>query len=238
MYVSSIPVITIDGVSGAGKGATSLLLALQLGWHLLDSGVLYRLVALEASVNNISLNNIPKLVTIAATINPTMKVSTCGTPELIIHHATKNITYALRTEICGLQASKIAQHMEIRQVLIDKQRQFRKPPGLVTDGRDMGNVIFPDAILKIFLNAKLEIRAKRRYQQLKEQGNCVSLNDLKSSLVKRDQQDRLRAGTYASIKRERHTIDTTDLSVVQVASMIKKKLLQQENFIKKPNTLQ
>ncbi len=184
---NQIPVITIDGPGGSGKGTLSRLLAKRLGWHWLDSGAIYRLTALAAVRNGVDLDNVPALVEQARQLDASFGESTDG--EASVFLAGDDVTAELRTEQAGEAASKIAAHPEVREALLQRQRDFRQPPGLVADGRDMGTVVFPDAPLKLFLTASIEERARRRYKQLKEQGFDISIDALFREISARDERD-------------------------------------------------
>ncbi len=185
------PVITIDGPSGSGKGTLSRLLARRLGWHWLDSGALYRLLALAATQDNIALEDVAALVDKAHQLDIRFEESADGEPQIYL--SGQRVTDALRTEQCGKVASKVAAIPAVRAALLDRQRAFRQLPGLVADGRDMGTVVFPDADLKIFLDASIEERANRRQKQLKKQGLDISMGDLFQEISARDQRDMNRA---------------------------------------------
>ncbi|MDH3924287.1 MAG: (d)CMP kinase, partial [Xanthomonadales bacterium] len=169
------PVITVDGPGGSGKGTIAMRLAEKLGWHFLDSGALYRLVAVAAMDRGIEANAEQALGEVAGNLDVTFGISDEG---MVILLDGNYITGRLRSEQVSVMASKVAAFPVVRTALVERQRAFRKPPGLVADGRDMGTVIFPDAILKIFLTASAEARAERRYKQLKEKGESVNLSRL------------------------------------------------------------
>lgn len=204
-----VPVITLDGPSGTGKGTLCHRLAEHLGWHALDSGVLYRALAYFAEQHQIPNDDISQLVTVATTL-----------PLKFTHHqiflANESVAMSLRTEACGAKASSLATIPEIREALLQRQRAFAVFPGLVTDGRDMGTVVFPNADLKIYLDASIEERSRRRYLQLKDSGKNVSLAQVVSELTTRDKRDTQR--TYAPLKPadDAYIIDTTDLTVDKV----------------------
>lgn len=202
--IQSIPVITIDGPGGSGKGTVGLLLAKKLGWHFLDSGALYRILALEALNQGISLTDKVLLTNLARTVNIDILLS------------DQIITGKIRTEACGNAASKIAVFPEVRAVLLERQRSLCRLPGLIADGRDMGTVVFPHAILKIFLEANIEERAKRRYRQLKDVGQDVNLQDLLEEISARDVRDRGRVVAPLKPAEDAVVIDTTGLGVEAV----------------------
>lgn len=181
------PVITIDGPGSAGKGTVSRLVAQALGWRFLDSGALYRLVALAAGHHAIALDQAAALTTLAGHLDVVFEADSHKEPRILLEG--EDVSHALRSETCGAGASQVATLPGVRHALLERQRAFREPPGLVADGRDMGTVIFPDAPLKIFLTASCEERARRRHKQLKEKGFDVNLSALVQELADRDQRD-------------------------------------------------
>lgn len=205
-----IPVITIDGPSGTGKGTICALLADNLGWHRLDSGAIYRLLAVRVNQEQIDLENEKALVDQA--LNLTISFERDG--RTLLDH--RDVSHAIRTESCGQLASKLGAIASIREALLKRQRDFLNAPGLVTDGRDMGTVVFPQAVLKFFLTASVEARSQRRYGQLKEQEICVSLAQVVSELNARDERDSSRAVSPLKPADDAIVIDTTALSVVDV----------------------
>lgn len=215
--VSTIPVITIDGPSGSGKGTIGRLLAKSLGWHFLDSGAIYRALALL-------MLNAQMAVTDNQWVALTEKMDLqfeCGdVAQPLIRLNGQDVTQALLTETCGNQASKIAIFPEVRAVLLEKQRHFRQLPGLVADGRDMGSVVFSDATLKIFLSASLSERAQRRYNQLKAQGINVNLHTIQDELKVRDARDEQRQFAPLKPAKDSVYVDTTDLTIPQVVEFI------------------
>lgn len=216
----SVPVITIDGPSASGKGTISRLLARDLGWHMLDSGALYRLVAYAAYKHDIPLDDVAALAEAAAHLDVQF-VADKGTDEAQVLLEGDDVTLAIRTEKAGNAASQVAAILDVRAALADRQRAFRQPPGLVADGRDMGTVIFPSATLKIFLTASAEERAKRRYSQLKEKGISARLTDLFDEIAERDRRDSERASAPLKPAVDAIQLDTTDLSIDQVVAEIK-----------------
>ena len=221
---SPIPVITIDGPSGSGKGTISHLLAQELGWHFLDSGAIYRAAAWVAIATQTPIEE-DSLLPLAT--NLTLNFSVKSSEQLLrIFWRQQDITDDIRTEEIGQLASKLGGYPKVRQALLTYQRAFRRAPGLVADGRDMGSIVFPDAQLKIFLEASLEERAKRRYLQLKAKGKHVSLNAVRVELEQRDRQDRQRPVAPLIVPKEAITIDTTHLSIQEVLQLIKSKLPQ------------
>ena len=207
------PVITVDGPGGSGKGTIAMRLAEKLGWHFLDSGALYRLVAVAAMDRGVEADQEEALGAIASNLDVTFGISGEG---MVILLDGNYITGRLRSETVSVTASKIAAFPVVRAALVERQRAFRKPPGLVADGRDMGTVIFPDAILKIFLTASAEARAERRYKQLKEKGESVNLTRLFEDIKKRDERDSNRAIAPLRPADDAHVIDSTELGIKEV----------------------
>lgn len=214
MIDKQIPVITLDGPSGTGKGTLCHLLAKHLQWNMLDSGAIYRVLAYAARQKGIETQNIKHLVDLALALTLRFESSEDNTTRVILD--AEEITEAIRSEQCGQDASRIAVIAEVRTALLQRQRDFAQKPGLVTDGRDMGTVVFPDAFLKIFLYANEEERAQRRFLQLKEKKINVSLAQVAEELAKRDTRDTAR--THAPLKPadDAIKIDTSRLAVVQV----------------------
>lgn len=211
-----IPVLTLDGPSGVGKGTICLLVARQLGWHILDSGSLYRLLALSAGADA-NLNNATQLADLARDMQ--IEYVSSG-DDLGVFLKGENVSEAIRTEATGVLASKVAAIPEVRQALLDKQKAFAKAPGLVADGRDMGTTVFPDAELKIFLTASAEERAKRRHKQLKDKGIDANLSQLEVELKERDERDSTRSTSPLIAADDAIVIDTTSLSIEAVFSEI------------------
>lgn len=211
------PVLTIDGPSGAGKGAVSANVARALGWHVLDSGAVYRAVALAALERDIATDDEPSLVSLARYLPLTFRVGVDGIDVLL---DGREIGDALRSEAVSVAASKVASIGSVRAALLVLQRQCRKPPGLVADGRDMGTVVFPDAGLKVFLEAGVEERAKRRYKQLKEKGESVKLARLLRDMQARDRRDRERAVAPTVPASDAVVVDSTRLSLPEVIGRV------------------
>lgn len=194
-----------------------MILANALGWFMLDSGALYRLVALAAMKANISVDNTEKLRQLALDLDVEF-VSSKGQPRVLL--AGGDVTDEIRTQACGSIASQVAALPEVRQALLSRQRAFRQAPGLVADGRDMGTIVFPEAVLKVFLTASAEERAKRRHKQLKEKGINVSLGDLFDEIAERDKRDSDRSNAPLQIAEDAVLMDTTDITAEQAAKQI------------------
>lgn len=208
------PVITIDGPSGSGKGTLSRLLAKKLGWHWLDSGAIYRLLALSALKNGINLDDSEALAKLARALDIAFVDDSEGNPDVLL--SGESVKRELRTETCGAAASTVAAQPPVRDALLQRQRDFRQPPGLVADGRDMGTVVFPDAELKIFLTASIEERAKRRHKQLKEQGLEISIDDLFQEISARDERDTNRSVSPLRPAEDAHVVDCSHLSIEEM----------------------
>jgi cytidylate kinase len=213
------PVITIDGPTASGKGTISRLLAERLGWDILDSGALYRLLGLKALRQNVELDNEPVLAQLALDLDIHFSGS-AQDEEIQVFLENENVTNEIRTEKTGAAASKVAALPKVRSALLDKQRAFRQPPGLIADGRDMGTVVFPDAQVKIFLTASAEERAKRRYNQLIEKGVSVSLSDLFEEIAERDKRDSNRSAAPLVAAEDAVELDTSEITAEQAALRI------------------
>lgn len=211
-------VITVDGASGTGKGTISLLLAKRLGWRLLDSGALYRVLALAAQKHGVALDNEKALEVLAEHLDVQFMAQQTPLPRIILEG--EDVTDIIRTEKIGNAASIVATLPAVRASLLSRQRAFRDVPGLVADGRDMGTVVFPDAELKIFLTASPEERALRRYNQLKERGISVTLGDLIEELRQRDKRDQERTVAPLKPAEDAISIDTDSLTIDQVVERI------------------
>jgi cytidylate kinase len=211
-------IVTIDGPSGSGKGTISRALAKRLGWHLLDSGALYRLVALAGTRAGIAPEDPEGHARIASAMDVAFGVDPTGGE--LVRLEGQDVTAAIRSETAGQGASRVAAWPVVRTALLERQRAFAKPPGLVADGRDMGTVVFPQADLKIFLTASPEERAQRRYKQLKDKGSGVSLAALSREITERDLRDSTRAVAPLKPAPDARVIDSTGLSIEAVVSRV------------------
>jgi cytidylate kinase len=211
-------VVTIDGPSGAGKGAASRLLAARLGWRLLDSGALYRLTALAGLRAGLLPDAAVAHATLAGTMDVHFSARLDGDERVLLNG--EDVTLELRTEQTGAGASRVAVWPEVRAALLQRQRDFVQPPGLVADGRDMGTVVFPAAALKIFLTASAEERALRRYKQLKDKGSAVNLAALSREIAERDWQDANRQVSPMRPALDALGIDSTALTLQAVVAAI------------------
>ncbi|MGL4861000.1 MAG: (d)CMP kinase [Enterobacteriaceae bacterium] len=209
-----VPVITVDGPGGAGKGTLCQALALRLGWHLLDSGAIYRVVAVAALEQKIPLDDEAALVALIARLDVQFVPKENQGVRVIL--AGVDVTTRLRTEESGMAASQLAVLPGVRQALVALQQAFRQAPGLIADGRDMGTQIFPDAVVKIFLDASAQKRAKRRMLQLQQRGFSVNFERLLAEIQQRDLRDRNRAVAPLVAAPDAFVLDSTELSIDQV----------------------
>jgi CMP/dCMP kinase len=216
--VQGVPVMTIDGPSGSGKGTVSRAAAKKLGWGLLDSGALYRLVALAGRGAGIDLNDEHRLSEFARQLD--LRFDSTPTGAEVVWLGGQDVTRDIRTEAAGNDASKVAALPGVRSALLERQRRFAVPPGLVADGRDMGTVVFPDARVKIFLTASADERAARRYKQLKEKGVAATLAGLSKEIAERDQRDITRTASPLVASEDAVLLDTTGMSVDAVVERV------------------
>lgn len=217
--INPIPVITIDGPSGSGKGTVAALLAGKLGWNFLDSGALYRLLAFAARNHGVDLTNEEALKALAAHLDVQFGAAEAGHGMRIVLEG-EEVTEAIRNEVVGAGASQVAALPVVRDALLQRQKAFREAPGLVADGRDMGTVVFPDATLKIFLTASAEERARRRFLQLKAKGDDVNLASLLDEIRARDERDTQRAVAPLKPADDAIQLDSTALTIEQVLGQI------------------
>lgn len=217
MSASPVPVVTIDGPSGTGKGTLGRHLAAKLGWRFLDSGALYRLVALAARQRNIPLDDADALGLLARNLDVVFVPSTGGAG---VQLDGEEVGGLIRTEDCGNAASAVAALPAVREALLERQRAFRRAPGLVADGRDMGTVVFPDAVLKLFLDASPQERARRRHKQLMEKGISVNLAQLVTEIAERDRRDRERCASPLRPAADAVIIDSTHLGIESVFEQV------------------
>lgn len=217
MTQSTIPVITIDGPSASGKGTVAQLVAQQLGYHYLDSGALYRIVAYAAKLQQISWQDEPAVAAIIKTLHIEFKNG-----DIFLNQ--QNVSDEVRSEEIGKGASQVAVHPAVRGALMDLQRSFRQAPGLVADGRDMGTVIFPDARTKIYLTASAEIRAERRYKQLLAKGVSADLLEILRDLKERDARDQQRAAAPLMQAEDAELLETNQLSISEAVEKVLRKI--------------
>jgi len=213
-----VPVITIDGPSGSGKGTISQYLAEELGWHHLDSGALYRLLAFAAMRESVALDDAAALAALASRLQARYRLPTRANPEIRLDG--ENVGEALRSEACGNAASQAAALPEVREALLQWQRHYRQPPGLVADGRDMGTVVFPDADLKLYLVARPGVRALRRYNQLKEKGILIDLEELVAAVETRDRRDSARQASPLRPAEDALVVDNSDLDESETLRLV------------------
>ena len=218
MDKASIPVLTIDGPSGSGKGTIARRVASELGWHLLDSGALYRLTALAAARAGLADASESDLAGIAEGLQVRFSSSDSGDQQIFL--SGEEVSADIRDEQCGLMASKIAPLPTVRRALVGLQQSFHKAPGLVADGRDMGTVVFPDAELKVFLTASAAERAKRRHKQLKDKGIDVSLPALSRDIEDRDRRDSERSVAPLRPADDARVLDSSHLSIDEVVQTV------------------
>ena len=214
-----VPVLAIDGPSGTGKGTLARLVKRWLGWHLLDSGALYRLLALNASRSGTAPGNAAAIADLAGSL---VVAFVDDGNDIRVHWEGADVTDVLRSEECGAAASRLAALAPVREALLERQRAFCQPPGLVADGRDMGTVVFPQADLKIYLTASAEERARRRYKQLKQKGMSVNLAQLLGDIADRDRRDEQRKLSPLKPATDAVILDTTRLDISAVEDQVKR----------------
>ena len=223
------PVVTIDGPGGAGKGTLCMLLATRLGWHLLDSGAIYRVLAVAAMKQSVELDDIARLTELASNLNVSFPIEN---NQVLIVLDGVNVTDEIRTEQTGNLASKVAAYPEVRAALLVRQQNFAQSPGLIADGRDMGTVVFPSASLKIFLDASAEERAKRRQLQLQQKGINVNFDNLLQEIQERDFRDRNRPVAPLKPADDAIVIDSTSMSIDavfnQVLALVNQQIIRAE----------
>lgn len=212
---AQVPVLAIDGPGGSGKGTVCRLLARELGWNLLDSGALYRLVGMAAHRRGVALDEPVALEALAANLDVHFHPGAEGEEARVILEG-EDVSASLRSEQVGALASQVAAVPGVRRALLLRQRAFRVEPGLVADGRDMGTVVFPDATLKVFLTASVAERARRRYKQLKEKGEAVSLPRLMEDMAARDRRDMERATAPLRPAADAVQVDSTGMDIADV----------------------
>ena len=220
--MSDIPVITVDGPSGAGKGTISHMLAEALGWHLLDSGALYRVTGQACLIEGVSWDDHPGVTEIARQLD--VSFSTAANGEIMVSYKGTDVSRTIRTEEGGRGASTVAAIPAVRDALLQRQREFRQLPGLVADGRDMGTVVFPTAPLKFFLTASARERAERRYNQLIAKGESVSLPRLLEDIEERDARDSSREVSPLVPAEDAMVIDSTATPISDVFELVMQKV--------------
>jgi cytidylate kinase len=213
-----VPVVAIDGPGGSGKGVVARAVARRLGWHVLDSGALYRLVGIAALARGVSLDDAATVADVARNLDADFDPLAGSEGRVMLDG--RDVTDAIRTEAASYAASQVAAMSRVRAALVERQRGFRRPPGLVADGRDMGSYIFADARVKVFLTASVEERARRRYNQLKQKGIDVSLPALSQDMAERDRRDTQRSVAPLRADPDARILDSTGMTIEQVVSVV------------------
>ncbi|MCE9678417.1 (d)CMP kinase [Shewanella sp. AS1] len=220
------PIVTIDGPSGAGKGTVSQILATRLGWKLLDSGAIYRVLALAAIHHNVELDNEASLALLAAHLDVQFITTKANGIKVVLEG--EDVSHSIRTQECSNAASKVAAFPSVREALLRRQRAFAEMPGLIADGRDMGTVVFPHTQAKLYLTASAEERAQRRYNQLQDKGFDVNIDRLLAEVIERDERDMNRPVAPLIPAEDALVIDTTTIAIDEVVELalahIKQKL--------------
>ena len=217
--LETVPVIAIDGPVGSGKGTVSGRVAKELGFFLLDSGALYRALALKARARGVGVDDIGALARLSENLDLVLIAGSDASPVGVLLDG-EDVTSEIRTERCGTDASRVSRWPEVRSALLELQRGFRRPPGLVADGRDMGTVVFPDALLKVFLTATVQARAERRHKQLMAKGVDVNVCNLFREVAERDQRDRERAVAPMKPAGDSVPVDTTGVGIEEVVARV------------------
>jgi len=225
--MNKMVIVTVDGPSGSGKGTLSKLLAESLDYHLLDSGALYRLVALATQQQQLALEEVEAIASLARDLDVVFRVSQ---QDLCIELEGKDVTAAIRSEPISKQASKVAAMPAVREALLERQRAFAQAPGLVADGRDMGTTVFPQAQCKIFLTASAEARAERRYRQLQQANVQVDKQTLVNDIRERDYRDQSRSVSPLKPAADAHIIDSTLLTIPQVLERMQSLVRMQDRY--------
>lgn len=215
---ASVPVITVDGPSGSGKGTISQILATKLGYHLLDSGALYRLTALSVLNKDIDANDTGAVAKAALELDVVFEPQTDGEQKVLLNG--QDVGVQLRLDETSEMASKVAAIPEVRDALLIRQKRFRQSPGLVADGRDMGTVVFPDAKHKVFLTASPEVRAERRHKQLIEKGVDANISHLLKGIIERDERDRTRTVAPLVPAEGAFVVDSSSITIDEVVQQI------------------
>ena len=216
----AVPVLAIDGPSGSGKGTISRQVADQLGWHLLDSGALYRIVALAGRMAALPADDEAGHAQLASAMKVRFGMAPGGGERILLGDDERDVTADIRTEQAGQGASRVAVWPGVRAALLERQRAFAQPPGLVADGRDMGTVVFPAARLKIYLTASAEERARRRHNQLKDKGSGANLAALSLEIAERDRRDSTRAVAPLRPAADAIQLDSTHLTITEVVERV------------------